>query len=201
MKNIAVFASGRGSNFSSIVQAARIGAIKARISLMISDNPDAPVLKKARSASIKTALVERKDFPNKEKFEAAIIQLLQKEKIDLIVLAGFMRVLSPGFVRKYKNRILNIHPSLLPSFKGAHGIKDAYSYGVKITGVTVHFVDEKIDHGPIILQAAVEIDKNDTLESLEEKIHKLEHKLYPSAIQLYCASKLRVEGNKVMIRA
>lgn len=167
--NIAVFASGRGSNFSAIFRAVKKGKIKANIALLVCDNPGAGVISRARRGGVKVALVKREDFPAREDFYHNISQHLEENKIDLIVLAGFMRILSKDFVNKYKNRILNIHPALLPSFKGAHGIKDAFDYGVKVTGVTVHFVDEKMDHGPIVLQAAVKIEENDTLESLEEK--------------------------------
>ncbi|MCX5703662.1 MAG: phosphoribosylglycinamide formyltransferase, partial [Candidatus Omnitrophica bacterium] len=132
-------------------------------------------------------------------FENKIIQHLEDCKIDLIVLAGFMRILSPEFVKNHKNKILNIHPAILPSFKGAQAIKDAFSYGVKVTGITVHFVDEEADHGPIILQQAVRIEEGETMESLEEKIHKIEHKLYPEAIRLFVEGKLRIEGRKILI--
>lgn len=199
MKNIAVFASGKGSNFQAIVKAVKKGTIKATLSLLVCDNPCAPVLEKAAAAKIKSFLVQRKEFPATKTFEAAIIRHLKREKIDLVVLAGFMRILSPAFVRAYKGRIINIHPALLPSFKGTQAIKDAFNYGTKITGVTVHFVDEKVDHGPIILQEAVKITKKDTLESLEEKIHRLEHHLYPEAIRLYIEDKLRIKNRKVKI--
>ncbi|MFA5144634.1 MAG: phosphoribosylglycinamide formyltransferase [Candidatus Omnitrophota bacterium] len=197
--NIAIFASGRGTNFSAILRAARKGKIKAEIKLLVCDNPKAGVLKKAKRAGVNTALIKKEDFPLKENFEAKIIERLEENKIDLIVLAGFMRILSPAFVSKYKNRILNIHPALLPSFKGAEAIKDAFDYGAKVTGVTAHFVDEEMDHGPIILQAPVRIEADDTLESLESRIHKIEHKLYPEAISLFVEGKLKVEGRIVRI--
>jgi len=188
--NIAVFASGRGTNFSAIIRAVKKGTIKANLSLLVCDNPKAGAIGRARRAGIKVAQVKREDFATKQDFEARIIQYLKEEKIDLIVLAGFMHILGPDILGEYKGRILNIHPALLPSFKGAHGIKDAFDYGVKVTGVTVHFVDEKTDHGPIILQAPVKIEENDTLESLESKIHKIEHKLYPQAIKLFVEGKI-----------
>jgi len=197
--NIAIFASGRGTNFSAIIKAAKSGKIKANLSLLVCDNPGAGAISRAKRAGIRLALVERKDFAAKEDFEAKIIEHLEENKIDLIVLAGFMRMLSPEFVHRYKGRILNIHPALLPSFKGEEGIKEAFDYGVKVTGVTVHFVDEEMDHGPIILQKQVLIEETDTLESLESKIHKLEHKLYPEAIRLFAEGKLRIEGRKVKI--
>jgi phosphoribosylglycinamide formyltransferase-1 len=199
MKNIAVFASGRGSNFSAIAIAVKKRVLKCNISLLVSDNPKAPVLQKAKRARIKTLLVQREDFPTKKEFEDYIIKHLKDNKIDLVVLSGFMRILSPDFVRRYKGRIVNIHPALLPSFKGTEGIKDAFRYGAKVAGVTVHFVDEKMDHGPIILQEATEIKENDTLDSLEARIHKLEHKLYPRAIKLFLEGKLKITGRKVKI--
>lgn len=199
IKNIAVFASGNGSNFQAIVNSAKSGRIKARLKLLVCDNPKAYVLERARKSGIKTLLVERNNYASKREFEDAIIKSLKEEKMDLIVLAGFMRILSVDFIRQYKGRILNVHPALLPSFKGAHAIKDAFDYGAKITGVTVHFVDEEVDHGPIILQEAVRVNLRDTLEKLEKRIHKAEHRIYPEAIQLYIRGKLRIEGRKVRI--
>ncbi len=190
--NIAVLASGRGSNFSAIARAVKKGKIKANLSLLVCDNPQAAVIAKAKRAKVKVALVKRESCKDKQDFENRIIKFLEEEKIDLIVLAGFMRILSSNFVQRFKNKIINIHPSLLPSFKGGHAIKDAFSYGVKVTGVTVHFVDELMDHGPIILQQAIEIEEDDTSDSLEEKIHKLEHRLYPRAIRLFIENKLEV---------
>ena len=188
--NIAIFASGRGSNFAALLRAEKKGIFKANISLLVCDNPQAPVIAKAKRAKIKVALVQRKDFASKQEFEQKIIGHLKENKIDLIAMAGFMRMLSPEFVNLYKNKIINIHPALLPSFKGSSGIKDAFEHGVKVTGVTVHFVDEEMDHGPIILQAHVKIEKTDTMESLEEKIHRAEHKLYPQAVKLFVEGRL-----------
>ncbi|OGX16478.1 MAG: phosphoribosylglycinamide formyltransferase [Omnitrophica WOR_2 bacterium RBG_13_41_10] len=197
--NIAVFASGRGTNFAAIIRAVKKGKIKASLALLVCDNPKAGAISRAKRADIKVALVKREDFSSKNDFQAKILQHLAENNIDLIVLAGFMRILSPELVQKYQGRILNIHPALLPSFKGAQGIKDAFDYGVKVTGVTMHFVDEKTDHGPIILQEAVNIEEDDTLESLEAKIHKLEHRLYPEAIRLYTEGKLKIIDRKVRI--
>jgi len=197
--NIAVFASGRGTNFAAIIRAVKKGKIKASLALLICDNPKAGAISRAKRAQIKVALVKKEDFPSNKDFEANILQHLAEHNIDLIVLAGFMRILGPELVQKYQGRILNIHPALLPSFKGVQAIKDAFDYGVKVTGVTVHFVDEKMDHGPIILQEAVQIEEDDTLESLEAKIHKLEHRLYPEAIRLYTEGKLKIIDRKVKI--
>ena len=195
--NIAVFASGRGTNFAAILKAVGAGQIKADLALLVSDNPGAQAIARAKKAGIKVALIKREDFASKKEFEAGMISALKENKIDLIVLAGFMRLFSAEFVRSYKGRIMNIHPSLLPAFKGTRGIKDAFDYGVKITGVSVHFVDEKLDHGPIILQAAVALTNSDTAATLAEKIHKLEHKLYPQAIKLFVEGKLKIKGRKV----
>lgn len=199
MSNIAVFASGRGTNFSAIVSAVRLGRLKANIALLVCDQPGAGVLKRAKQAGVKALVVERKDYADKKAFEGAISAALRENKIDLIVLAGFMRLLSREFTRAYGGRIMNIHPSLLPAFKGTQGIKDAFGYGVKATGVSVHFVDDQLDHGPIILQEAVKIEEDDTPASLEAKIHRLEHKLYPLAIDLFVRKRLKISGRKVKI--
>ena len=197
--NIAVFASGRGTNFSAVARAIKKGQLTAHLALLVCDNSSAPVIAKAKRSKVKVALVERKDFASEEDFENKIIQHLEESHIDLIVLAGFMRMLSPRLVGRYQSKIINIHPALLPSFKGAEGISDAFAYGVKVTGVTVHFVDEEMDHGPIIAQAPVKIDEADTLERLEAKIHKVEHKLYPLAIKLIADGKVVSEGRKARI--
>jgi phosphoribosylglycinamide formyltransferase-1 len=197
MKNIAVFASGRGTNFNAIARAVKRRALKINLALLVCDNPKAQVLDKAKKMKVKACLVKREDFASKQDFEKAIIGHLKKNKINLVVMAGFMRLLSPFFVRAYKSRIINIHPALLPSFKGAHAIKDAFDYGVKVTGVTVHFVDEDMDHGPIILQKEVGIKELDTLASLEAKIHKVEHQLYPEAIRLIAQGRIKLRGRRV----
>jgi len=197
MMNIAVLASGRGSNFSAIIRAAKKGKIKANLSLLVCDNPKAGAVGRAKRAGIKIAMVRREDFPSRDDFERKIIEHLQQHNIDLVVLAGFMRILGHELISRYENKIINIHPALLPSFKGAHGIKDAFDYGVKVTGVTVHFVDDQMDHGPIILQSPLKIEEDDTPESLEAKIHKLEHKIYPEAIKLFLEGRLKPLGRRV----
>lgn len=195
--NIAVFVSGNGTNLEAVIDAISRGEIKAKIALVVSDNKDAYALVRAKKANIETFVLSPKDFKSREDYDKEIIKELEKRSVRLVVLAGFMRLLSPYFVRQYKNKIMNIHPALLPSFKGTHGIKDAFECGMEMTGVTVHFVDEELDHGPIILQETVSIDGNDTLETLEEKIHKVEHRLYPKAIGLFVEGKLKIEGRKV----
>jgi phosphoribosylglycinamide formyltransferase-1 len=189
MINLAVFASGNGSNFSAIAGAVKKRMIRAKLAILVCDEPDAFVLKRARREKVRVVLVARRDFPDRASFEAAIIQKLKDYRIDLIALAGFMRILSPGFVKLYRRRILNIHPSLLPAFRGAHAIKDAFERRVPFTGVTVHFVDEKMDHGPVIAQETIKIRKGETLVSLERRMHLLEHRLYPRVISLFCKGK------------
>jgi phosphoribosylglycinamide formyltransferase-1 len=201
MTNIAVFASGRGSNFLAIAKAVKSGSLKRiNLALLVCDNPNAPVILKAKKLKVKVALVNPDLYPQRDDFEARVIRHLRDSKISLIVLAGFMRMLSASFVAAYKNRIINIHPSLLPAFKGSSGIKDAFDYGVKVTGVTVHFVDEKMDHGPVILQKEVKVEPKDTLSSLEERIHKIEHKLYPQAIKLVAGGKFKLQGRKAVFK-
>ena len=196
---IAVFVSGSGTNLQAIIEAVKDGLIKASIALIVSDKKDAYALERAKKSGIETFILSPKGFQSREDYDKEIIKRLKEKNIGLVVLAGFMRLLSSGFVREYKNKILNIHPSLLPAFKGTHGIKDAFESGEKKTGVTVHFVDEELDHGPIILQEAVNIEENDTLDTLGKKIHKVEHKLYPEAIRLFAEGKLKIEGQKVTI--
>lgn len=196
--NIAVFASGRGSNFTALAAAARKGRLKARIALLVCDVPRAGVLARARAAGIPAVVIDPKRCAGRADFERKIIGQLKRHAIGLIALAGFMRMLSPAFVRQYKNRILNIHPALLPAFKGKDAIGDAFAYGVKVTGVTVHFVDELMDHGPVILQQPVAVSPKDTRASLEVKIHRLEHRLYPQAVRLIVDKKVRVRGRKVV---
>ena len=198
--NIAVFCSGFGSNFQAIVDASKTKLFDANVAIMVCDNKGAFALERAKKENIKTLLVLRENFKTREDFENKIIDRLEKEDIELICLAGFMRVLSPEFVKRYENRILNIHPALLPSFKGTHGIKDAFERGVKVTGVTVHFVTGELDAGPIILQEAVRIEEDDTEETLEKKIHAVEHTLYPKAIRLFTEGRLKVKGGKVKIK-
>ncbi|MFZ5799787.1 MAG: phosphoribosylglycinamide formyltransferase [Candidatus Omnitrophota bacterium] len=199
MKNIAVFASGFGSNLQAIIKAIKQGRLDANLALVVSDKKDAYALKRAKRAGIKTLLLEPAKFPSREAFEDEVLKALKEEKVELVVLAGFMRIIGKVLLENFPNRILNIHPALLPAFKGSWGIRDAFEYGVKITGVTVHIVDDKMDHGPIILQGVIKIATKDTLESLEKRIHRLEHKLYPAAIQVMLSGKIKVEGRKVVI--
>ena len=195
--NFAVLASGRGSNLKNIIDAIKAGEIQARISVVISDKKDAYALEHARTAQIPAVFLNPKDFPDRVSFDQAVIKSLHEHAVDFVVLAGYMRLLSPYFIQQFPNKILNIHPSLLPAFKGTHAIKEAFDYGVKVTGPTVHFVSEGMDDGPIILQEALPVEASDTLESLEAKIHQAEYRIYPKAIELFVRGQLKVEGRKV----
>lgn len=197
--NLAIFASGNGSNFSAIVKAIKQNRIKVGGVILVCDRPEAFVIKRAQKAKIPIILVNRQDFSSRADFEEAIIQRLKNYKINLIALAGFMRILSASFVKRYHNRIMNVHPSLLPDFKGAHAIKNVLNHKVATTGVSVHFIDEEVDNGPIILQQRIEIKKEDTLASLEKRVHAVEHKIYPEAIKLFISGKVKIRGSKVYL--
>jgi len=199
--NIAVFVSGNGSNLQALIDAEKAGRLAGgRITLVVSDKAGAYALERAERSGIGTFVLEASSSSSREAYDAKVSAELEKAGIELVVLAGFMRILSAPFVEKYTGRMINIHPSLLPAFKGTHGIKDAFEYGVKVTGVTVHFVTEELDAGPVILQSAVRVEEDDTAETLEEKIHAEEHKLYPEAVRLFAEGKLRVDGNKVKLK-
>ncbi|NLM46483.1 MAG: phosphoribosylglycinamide formyltransferase [Firmicutes bacterium] len=200
MKKIAVFASGNGSNLQAIIDAIKSGVIRdACISLVVSDKKDAFALERARQANLPTRVFVPKDYPTREAYDRAVVACLQAEGIDLVVLAGFMRLVTPYFVRAFPNRIMNIHPALLPAFPGTRGVADALAYGVKITGVTVHFVDEGMDTGPIILQEATAVYDDDTEESLATRLHAIEHRLYPKAIDLWVRGKIRIVGRRCFL--
>ncbi len=197
--NIAVFASGNGTNFQAIIDRVKDGYIPANIALLVTDNKDAYALERAGKAGIESFILSPKGFKTREEYDRAVVKKLKKKEIDLVVLAGFMRLISSYFVKEYKNRILNIHPALLPSFKGTHGIKEALEYGVKVTGPTVHFVDEDLDSGPIILQEAVTVCDNDTEESLHQRVHDKEYEIYSKAIKLVAEGKIKIEGRRIKI--
>ena len=200
MINIGVLASGRGTNLQAIIEAIEEGEIEGRINIVISDNRDAFALKRAKQNNIETQYVDFKSFKNREDYDKEIIKILEEKKIDLVVLAGYMRILSPFFINTYKNKIMNIHPALLPSFPGLHAQRQAVEYGAKVSGCTVHFVDEGVDSGPIVLQKSVEVKDDDTEELLEERILKEEHQIYPKAIQLFSEGRLMIEGRRIFIK-
>jgi phosphoribosylglycinamide formyltransferase-1 len=196
---IGVLCSGRGTNLQSIIAAVESGQIPAPIGVVLTDKPDVMALERAEKAGIPNFCVNRKECSDKQEFEEKLVEKLREHGVTLVVLAGFMRILSPYFVRAFKGRILNIHPALLPSFPGAHAHRDVLEYGVKVSGVTVHFVDEGMDSGPIILQAAVPVEDDDTEDTLAARVLVEEHKIYPRAIELYLKNKLKVEGRMVRI--
>ncbi|MBI4432927.1 MAG: phosphoribosylglycinamide formyltransferase [Candidatus Omnitrophica bacterium] len=193
---LAVFCSGFGSNFQAIIDAVKKKKLNAHIALMVCDKPGAYAVTRAHKAGIPVVLIQPGHFTSCGDYERILVSILKSQNVDWIVLAGFMRIFSPVFVHAFKKRIVNIHPSYLPAFKGAHAIRDAFQAGVKETGVTVHLVTEKVDAGPILYQQKIDILKNETLKSLEAKIHKIEHRVYPKAIQETICHSERSRGIK-----
>jgi phosphoribosylglycinamide formyltransferase-1 len=198
---LGVLISGNGSNLQSIIDHIEKGSLKAVIKIVISNNPDALGLKRAEKHEIPCVVLKYGDFKSKEDFDSKLIQTLKDNGVDLVVLAGFMRIISPAFLKAFTHKIMNIHPALLPSFPGLHGQKQAIDYGVKFSGCTVHFVDEGVDTGPVIIQSAVPVFDDDTEESLSARILKEEHKIYPRAIQLFADGKIEIKGRKVYIKS
>lgn len=195
----AVFVSGEGTNLQAIIEAVKSGEIKAELALVFSNRRKAGGLKLAEEAGIKTLFLNRQNYATPQSYERDIVIHLKEEKIDFIVLAGYMKILSPFFIRTYPKKIINVHPSLLPSFKGAKGIKDAFTYGAKVTGVTIHIVNEKMDNGPIIMQEAIKVEEKDTLESLTEKIHAVEHRIFSKGIALFVDGRLKIGLRKAEV--
>lgn len=189
---LGILCSGRGSNMQSIMAAIESGQIKAEIGVVLTDKPEARALQVAKEAGIKSICVNRKTCSSQRDFEEKLVAELKKANVTLVVLAGFMRILSPYFVEAYRHRILNIHPSLLPSFGGAHAHRDVLAYGTKVSGCTIHFVDEGMDHGPIILQDTVPVLDDDTEETLAARVLTKEHVLYPKAIELFVDGRLEI---------
>lgn len=180
---VAIFASGNGSNFEAIMEAVAAGELEMEVVLLFSDRRESFVLERAKKYQIPAIAFSPKEFTSKQLYEQAVLKLLHEKQVDWIVLAGYMRIIGTELLAAYPNRIINIHPSLLPDFPGLHGIRDAFEAGVSQTGVTIHFVDDGVDTGPIIAQGTVPVYLEDTLESLEERIHKKEHELYPKVLQ------------------
>ena len=195
---VSFLASGQGSNFLAAARKIQSGYIKAKIGILISDN-DAPALRKAENIGVKSFWVNPKDYNSKADFEDEMIALFKSCETDLIVAAGYMRILSPRFVKAFENRIINIHPSLLPAFPGKDAGKQAIEYGVKITGCTTHFIDEGTDTGPIIMQAVVPVLPDDNASTLAKKILTKEHKILPESIKLFCEGRLKINGRSVII--
>ena len=195
--SIAVCCSGQGTNLQAILRAIRRRTLRAQVAVVVSDRPRAMALKRARAAGIPTVILDSRRYPERKDFDKALARVVDKSHARLIVLAGFMRILSAPLVRRYRGRILNVHPALLPAFPGTHAVRDALAFGVKVTGVTVHFVDEQVDHGPIVAQAPVSVRGGDSEESLLARIHRVEHRLYPQAIGWVLEGKVKVVGRKV----
>ena len=207
MKKIAVFVSGGGTNLGALIKAQDCGKIKSgRITLVVSSSEKAYAVKRAENAGIDVAIVNRRDYSDRDAFSKALDEAVSEKEIDLIVLAGFMYVLPQSFCKKYANRIINVHPALIPSFcgdgyYGLHVHEKALEYGVKVTGATVHFVNEVTDGGAIILQKAVEISENDTPETLQKKVmENCEWQLLPQAVELFCGDRLEISGRRVIIK-
>ncbi|HET9550523.1 MAG TPA: phosphoribosylglycinamide formyltransferase [Candidatus Binatia bacterium] len=196
---IGVLISGSGTNLQSIIDAIEAKKLDAKVEVVLSNKADAYGLARAQNHGIRTEVLDHKAFASREAYDQAVVDRLRARGVELVVLAGFMRLLSPVFVKAYSNRIMNIHPALLPSFPGLHVQKKALDHGVRFAGCTVHFVNEECDEGPIIIQAVVPVFPDDTEEQLAARILKQEHRIYPRAIQLYAEGRLHVVGRRVSV--
>ncbi|PKL70163.1 MAG: phosphoribosylglycinamide formyltransferase [Methanomicrobiales archaeon HGW-Methanomicrobiales-1] len=199
MKRIAVVASGRGSNFQAVIDAIRDGKVPAECVALITDNPKAYAIERAQKANIPCRIIDYTTFPSREVYERALLFSMQEVDADLFVLAGYMRILGSSIVRAFPGKMINIHPALLPAFTGLHAQRQAVQYGVKVAGCTVHFVDESLDGGPIILQKSVPVLETDDEDDLAERILEQEHIVFPEAVRLFCEDRLVIEGRKVRI--
>ncbi|MFU1796782.1 phosphoribosylglycinamide formyltransferase [Paenibacillus azoreducens] len=197
---IAVFASGEGSNFQALAERANAGELGgAEIALLVCDKPSAPVVQRAERLGVQAHLFKPKDYNSREAYEREIVHKLEEQRVDLVVLAGYMRLLTPVIVDKYRGRLINIHPSLLPAFPGKDAIGQALAYGVKVSGVTVHFVDEGMDTGPIIAQKALPIVSGETVDSLAQAIHAIERELYPQVVSWFAKGLVQLDGRQVTV--
>jgi len=196
---LGVLASGRGSNLQSIIDAAREGRIEALAAVVISDNRSAFALERARRSGIPAVFINPGGFSGREEYESAVVEVLRSHGVELVCLAGYMRLVGKVMLSAFPGRILNIHPALLPAFPGLHGQRQAWEYGVKFSGCTVHFVDEGVDTGPIILQAVVPVLDEDTPDTLADRILGQEHRIYPEAIRLFGAGRLKIAGRRVLV--
>ena len=197
---LGILASGRGSNFQSIIDAINSGRLRVEIAVLITDNPAAFAIDRAKKHGIEYLVMSPKEYSSKDDYFVKIVEEMKKKDVGLVILAGFMRIVRKPLIDSFPNRVMNIHPALLPSFPGLHGQRQALEYGVRISGCTVHFVDEGMDTGPIIIQAAVPVSQDDTEETLSERIIKLEHKIYPEAIRLFSEGMIEIEGRSVRIK-
>jgi phosphoribosylglycinamide formyltransferase-1 len=198
-RRLGVLISGRGSNLQAIIDATRDGRLDAAVAIVISNRADAPGLQRARDAGIPTAVIDHRAFPSREAFDRALVGELRRHDVALVCLAGFMRLLGPAFLEAFPDRILNIHPSLLPAFPGLHAQRQAFEYGVKISGATVHLVTAELDAGPIVLQSAVPVRDDDTEETLAARILVEEHRIYPEAIRIVLDGRWRIEGRRFVV--
>lgn len=196
---IAVLASGSGSNLQAIIDEIAAGLLPAELCLVISDKPDAYALQRAQKANVPTKILLPQDFASRSDYDAQLVQILQAAKVEVVALAGYMRLVTPTLLNAFPQRVLNIHPALLPSFPGLHAQRQAFEYGVKVAGCTVHFVDEGMDSGPIILQAPVPVLDTDDADSLAARILEQEHIIYPLALRLLAEGKLHIVGRRVQI--
>jgi phosphoribosylglycinamide formyltransferase-1 len=196
---LGVLASGRGSNLQAMIDATNRGELAARVGVVISNKRECLALQRARQHQIPALFIDPSSYPDRNAYDAALAQSLKAHQVELVVLAGYMRLVTPMLIELYRNRIINIHPSLLPAFPGLHAHRQAITYGVKVSGCTVHFVDEQVDHGPIIAQVAVPVLDGDTEEHLSERILAEEHRLLPQVLQLYVEGRLKIEGRQVYV--
>ncbi len=199
MLRLGVLVSGSGTNLEAIVRACEAGEVPARVVVVVSNSAGAYALKRAADHGIEGVFVDPREFASRDAYDRALVELLEERGVELVALAGYMLLAGPALVGAFRGRILNIHPALLPSFPGTHGVADALAYGVKVSGVTVHFVDEGLDTGPVILQEAVEVREDDDESSLHQRIHEAEYRLYPLAIRYFAEGRLSIEGRRVRI--
>ncbi|ACS99548.1 phosphoribosylglycinamide formyltransferase [Paenibacillus sp. JDR-2] len=198
---IAVFASGQGTNFQALTDAVQQGRLDASIELLVCDKPSAPVVERARKAGVDTFAFVPKEYASRQAYETEILEELRRSGIELVVLAGYMRIITSVLVEPYYGRMINIHPALLPSFPGVNGIGQALEYGVKVTGVTVHYVDGGMDSGPIIAQSVVEVQNGETEDTLGERIHAAEQQLLPQVVQWIAEGRVTLEERIVTVKA
>ena len=196
---VAILASGSGSNAQRLFDLGRAGALDIDPVLLICNRPGARALERAEQAKVPALMLDHTSEPDRERYDRSLVAALRAAKAELIVMAGYMRLVTPFFLNSFPGRVINIHPALLPSFPGMHGAAEAREYGVRLTGCTVHFVDEIMDHGPVIIQAAVPVNPDDDRDTLQARIHALEHRIYPQAVQWFAEDRIRIEGRQVRI--
>lgn len=200
MKKLGVLISGSGTNLQAIIDACENNYLDAQVAVVVSNKESAYGLERAVKHGIKAVFLNPEDYESRELYDKKTLEILEENEVGMVIHAGYMRIIGEPLLSAYNRKTLNIHPSLLPSFPGMTAIRDAYEYGVRVTGVTVHFIDAGVDTGPIIIQEAVRVEEEDTLETLEAKVHEAEHKLYPRAIRLFIENRLELHGRKVKVK-